>query len=352
MIVISVISSVLLIGAGGAWVTWSLYETQIRQILGLPASDDYQGQGVEPKVTITIEDGDFGDVISQKLVDAGVTKSFDAVYRILISDASIVFTPGTYTLNSQMSARAAIDFLRDAANRQVLTAVIPEGTVLPKTFQILSDATGIPVSEFEVAANPADFGLPSNAPSIEGFLFPATYEFDPTDTAAKILHKMAEEMNSRLNALGVAENDRYEVVTMAALVQREAGSNLEDFGKIARVFQNRIDQGWKLQSDATVAYGTGNLDTVWTTDAERADESNPYNTYVHDGLPVGPIGAPGEVALEAAISPTEGDWMFFVPINLKTGETVFSVTEAEHSAAAEKLREWCRASEENMAYCD
>jgi UPF0755 protein len=113
-----------------------------------------------------------------------------------------------------------------------------------------------------------------------------------------------------------------------------------------------MESRWKLQSDATVAYGTGNLDTVWTTDAERADASNLYNTYVHDGLPVGPIGAPGDVALLAALNPTPGPWYFFVPVNLKTGETVFSVTGAEHDRAVGKLQEWCRASEENAAYCE
>jgi UPF0755 protein len=91
---------------------------------------------------------------------------------------------------------------------------------------------------------------------------------------------------------------------------------------------------------------------VWTTDAERADASNLYNTYVHEGLPVGPIGAPGDVALQAAITPTDGQWYFFVPVNLKTGETVFSVTAAEHGRAVGQLQAWCRASEENAAYCE
>ncbi len=163
---------------------------------------------------------------------------------------------------------------------------------------------------------------------------------------------MVDEMNTRLDALGVDPDDRYDVVTFAALVQREAGSNLDDFGKIARVFQNRLDEGWKLQSDASVAYGTGNLDTVWTTTAERADAGNLYNTYVHYGLPVGPIGLPGEVALSAVIKPTRGPWFFFVPIDLRTGETKFSETAAQHGAAVSELQAWCRASEENSDYCD
>jgi len=111
---------------------------------------------------------------------------------------------------------------------------------------------------------------------------------------------------------------------------------------VSRVFLNRLQQGWDLQSDATVAYGTGNTHTVTTTDAERADAGNPYNTYVHPGLPVGPISNPGDLAINAAIHPAAGTWMFFVTWNLKTGETIFSTTEAEHEAAVAQWQQWMR----------
>lgn len=352
-VVAAVLVVVLVIGGGGAWFAWSNYESKIREIFGLPANNDFVGDGVAPDVQITIESGDFGDAIAQKLVDAGVTKSFDAVYRLLLADSTIVFTPGTYSLKTAMSAASAIEVLRDPANRITLKVTIPEGSVLSTTFEKLSEGTGIPVAEFEAAAtDPTAFGISSKAPSIEGFLFPATYEFNPGQDATSILHTMVDEMDRRLDALGVPENKRYSVVTFAALVQREAGSNPDDFGKIARVFQNRLDAGWKLESDATVAYGTGNLHTVWTTDEERADAGNLYNTYVHNGLPVGPIGLPGEVALEAVLNPTPGPWFFFVPVNLKTGETKFSETSAQHGAAVQELRAWCNANSENAAYCD
>jgi UPF0755 protein len=95
-----------------------------------------------------------------------------------------------------------------------------------------------------------------------------------------------------------------------------------------------------LQSDATVSYGSGGT-TVTTTDAERAD-GNLYNTYVHAGLPVGPIGAPGETAIDAALHPADGTWLYFCAINLKTGETVFSTTLAEHGRAVKKWQQWMR----------
>ena len=352
-VVVAVLISVLVIGGGGGWYAWTHYETKIRQILGLPANNDFEGTGIAPDIEITIEQGEFGDSIAQKLVDAGVTKSFDAVYRLLLADSSIVFTPGTYTLKTQMSAASAVEILGNPANRVTLKVTIPEGSVLTSTFDKLSEATGIAVADFvAAAADPTVFGISDKAPSVEGFLFPATYEFNPGQDATSIIQTMVDEMNTRLDALAVDESKRYAVVTFAALVQREAGSNPDDFGKVARVFQNRLDADWKLQSDATVAYGTGNLNTVWTTEAERADASNPYNTYVHKGLPVGPIGAPGEVALTAVIDPTPGPWFYFVPVNLKTGETKFSETSAQHAAAVQELRAWCNASKENAAYCD
>lgn len=343
--------SLLLVG-GGAYAGWTLFEPRIRSVLGLGPAD-FVGEGTEPKVLVTIKDGDFGDVVAEKLFEAGVTKSFDAVYQILLADSTIVFKPGTYELRTGMSASAALRILSDENNRLVWKVTIPEGLIITDVIARLSEGTGIPVAEFEsVVSDTAAFRLPEGVETIEGYLFPATYEFEYGSTAHEIVAKMVSTMDARLFDLGVLGPDKHKILTMASLVQREAGSNVEDFGKVARVFYNRLDDGWKLQSDATVTYGTGNYGSVWTTDAERADASNPYNTYVHMGLPVGPIGAPGMVALEAAVNPPEGPWYFFVTVNLKTGETKFSVTAAEHAAGVRQLQAWCAASEENATYCD
>jgi uncharacterized YceG family protein len=141
----------------------------------------------------------------------------------------------------------------------------------------------------------------------------------------------------------IALKDSFDVINLAALIQSEAKLD-EDFYKVSRVFQNRLDIGMMLQSDATVNYGT-NGKTVTTTDAQRADKS-PYNTYVYTGLPAGPISNPGELAIEAAIRPGDGDWLFFVTVNLKTGETKFSVTLAEHERAAQEFYAWLRENPE------
>ena len=263
------------------------------------------------------------------------------------------FIPGNYSLQKEMSAQSALDALLDPANKVTSKLLIIEGSTLPSVLEIISQTTGIPLEELQTeAANYAQFGLPTNAPSLEGYLFPATYELDGTETAVGLLQMLVDTTFERLDAAGVTVEDRHRVLTMAALIQREAGPNTDDFYKISRVFQNRIDADWRLESDATVAYGTGNLNTVWTTDEERADASNLYNTYANPGLPIGPIGAAGDLAIDAALYPADGPWFFFVPINLATGETVFSETVDEHEAAVEVLREWCRASDENASYCE
>ena len=132
------------------------------------------------------------------------------------------------------------------------------------------------------------------------------------------------------------------MIVFASLIQKEAGL-AADYPKVARVFQNRLDQGMLLQSDATVAYGTGNTHRVTTTDAERADAANKYNTYVHKGLPVGPISNPGDIALQAVTHPADGPWLYFVTVDLETGETVFSTRTPSTEAAVKQFQAWLRA---------
>ena len=353
-IVAGVLALLLGLGGLGAWLAWSNFEPQIRELLGIELPNDYEGDGNGQEVLVTIMPDDIGEDVALTLQQSGVTMSFSAFYELLLADSTIIFQPGTYALQGEMSAQAALEALLDPANRVENRVTIPEGTVLPETLELLALGTGLPIEDFQAAvADPTRYGVPAEAPSIEGYLFPATYTFDPGVTAEQVIERLAGEMTARLDALGIAPEDRYRVLTLASVVQREAGSDLEDFGRVARVFVNRIDEGMLLQSDATVHYGTQDFDSVFTTDAERADASNPYNTYANPGLPVGPIGAPGEAAIEAAAAPPEGEWLYFVTVNLATGETVFSETLAQHEAAVRQLQEWCNASEENRTvYCD
>lgn len=344
---------IVLAGAAVATYAWTNYEDKIREVLGWELPNDFEGAGNGEEVIVTVNSGDIGSDIARSLNVAGVTMSFDAFYDLLLAkDTDPEFFPGNYSLQKEMSAQSALDALLDPENKVTDRILLTEGTTLPEALEIIAETLDVPLAEVQSASEDLQyFGLPDNAVSLEGYLFPATYDHDGGQDPYAVLKLMVDTMYEKLDAAGVAVEDRYRILTMAALVQREAGPNTDDFYKISRVFYNRLAQGMLLQSDATVAYGTGNLHTVWTTDAERADESNPYNTYANPGLPVGPIGLPGEIAIDAAINPAPGDWLFFVPINLATGETVFTTNVEDHEAAAQQLRDWCAASEENDSYC-
>ena len=298
-------------------------------------------------VVVMIHDGDGGSDITRTLVDQGVVKSFDAFYKILLqTKPEPVFQPGAYQLKTKMEASGALDALLDEGTRLNQTVVVPEGTAAAAVIQSISEGTDIPLADLQAAAsNVASFGLPPQASTLEGFLFPATYTFAPGDTAQVALQTMVNRQYEALDSAGVAVADRWSTIVLASLVQREAGLR-DDYYKVSRVFLNRLDPAqWPsglLQSDATVAYGTGNTHLVTTTDAERGDAGNPYNTYVHPGMVVGPISNPGDLAIDAALHPAAGSWLFFVTTNLDTGETTFSTTIAEHDAAVVVWQNWMR----------
>ena len=346
---------VLVLGGIGAVAAygWLNYEEQIREVMGWELPNDYEGTGNGTEVIVPVRSGDIGADIARTLHDSGVTMTFDAVYDLLVENPDVAFIPGNWRLQQEMSAQSAIDALQNPENKVTSELLLTEGTVLPDALEIIAETTGIPIADVQAAAaDPTVYGVPTDAPSLEGYLFPATYELDGGETAQDVLQLLVNTMFEHLDEFGVAPEMRHEVLTKASIIQREAGSNVDDFYKVARVFQNRLDQGINLESDATVAYGTGNLHTVWTEPEERADASNLYNTYANAGLPIGPIGLPGDDAISAALNPADGPWLFFVPINLATGETAFSETADEHQANVDILLAWCEASVENAAYCE
>lgn len=337
--------SVLLVLGIGATAVFFAFEPQIRGLFGTEESDDFDGTGSE-EVVITISAGDIGGDVAQTLFDSGVTKSVGVFYSLLLENPEVSFIPGSYAVKTQMSAQSALDALLDPANKREQTVLLREGQSINQALELISAGTSIPLDQLTSAATDlASFGVPAEAPNLEGYLFPATYTFEPGLDARSVLQQMVDRTFQALDAAGVAPADRHRVLTLAALIQREAGPIAEDFYKVSRVFTNRLETpGWKLESDATVSYGTGNTDTINTTQAERDDASNPYNTYANPGLPIGPIGAAGELAIDAALNPVDGPWFFFVVVNLDTGETAFSTTFEEHQAAVARLAAWCRST--------
>jgi UPF0755 protein len=312
----------------------------IRNYFDTLNGNDYAGNG-HGSVSLTVHSGDSGVAVAEHMVKLDIVKNYAKLYRLIV-DRNQVFYPGTYSLHLQMAAASALDLLSDPKSLRVNRVTIKEGLRIGQVFSELSKATGLPKANFEAfLTHPSSIGVPSSEVSIEGWLFPATYSFAPELSAKQILSQMAERMKQELDGFGVGAADRHRVLTLASIIQKEARLSA-DFFKVSRTFLNRLKLGMPLQSDATVSYGSGGT-TVTTTDAERANP-NQYNTYVHKGLPVGPISAPGHHAIDAALHPATGKWLYFCAINLATGETVFSTTIAQHEVAVAKFRAWLAAN--------
>jgi UPF0755 protein len=328
--------------AGGLWV-WNSYGTQISDALGWGPSKDYESGQSTGNALVTIKKGDGGQQISAALYDAGVTKTKGVFYDMLVKDGTATtFYPGVYKLQLKMTAAAALKALEDPKNKMENSALIPEGFTVADTLQRISQSVDVPLADLQAAVQtPADYGV--DAPSLEGWLFPALYEFPPGATAKDIVGTLVKRTRDSLAAAKVPAADQQRVLTIASIIQREARST-DDFYKVSRVIQNRLDQGMKLQMDSTAQYGYGELHSgsASTSDAAQTDD-NPWNTYVIDGLPKTPIANPGDKAIDAAMHPADGPWLYFVTVNMDTGETIFSTTYAEHEKYVAQMQDWCKA---------
>ncbi|KAF2419147.1 endolytic transglycosylase MltG [Microbacterium sp. B35-30] len=341
--------------AGGAYYVWTTYEDQIREVMGWEEPKDYEAGLANGETYVTIAQGDTGSPISQSLFDAGVTKTADAFYDYLItSGQNPMFHPGVYKLQKQMTSEAALAALLDAANKQEFTAQIPEGYTVDGTLERISEGTGIPLADLQAAAADASaYGVPvdpaivaTGGQPLEGWLFPATYTFDPSVTAQSAIQTLVDRTVQSLDAAGVPVERRQEILTTASIIQREARYEV-DMQKVSRVILNRLDPGnqetfGKLQMDSTAQYGFGEMhDGTVSSSEEALNDPNPWNTYYHTGLPIGPISNPGDVAINAAMHPADGPWLYFVTVNLDTGETQFTSTYSEHLKYVDQWQQWC-----------
>lgn len=326
--------------AGGFYV-WNTYEDKIRAFMGWEEPRDYDAGMATGEVSVTVVSGDNGSSISQTLFNSGVTKTASAFYDYLIATAQDpTFQPGVYSLQQQMTSEAALAALLDPANKQEFTAQLREGLTVEQSLPLLADGVGIPLADLQAAvADPSAYGV--GAASLEGWLFPATYTFDPGATAPQVIQTLVDRTVASLDAAGVPPEQRQEILTIASIIQREARLS-DDFYKVSRVIANRVADGMKLQMDSTAQFGFNELyDGTASSSAEALADDNPWNTYVVDGLPAGPISNPGDTAIDAAMNPADGDWLYFVTWNMDTGETIFSATYAEHEQGIAQWNQWC-----------
>ncbi|MBO4365590.1 MAG: endolytic transglycosylase MltG [Eggerthellaceae bacterium] len=271
------------------------------------------------EITVTIADGSTVNQMAQTLGDSGlIANARDFKSRVKELGVESNLKPGTYKIKAGTSVDDIITTLEAGPEAQGVT--IPEGYTLTQIAQAVDDYTAgrISADDFTAAATDAeayveDYPFVEDAydGSLEGFLFPKTYEVTESDTADTMVRKMLDQFAAETEGLDYSYAEEqglspYDVLKLASVIEKEAVA--ENRATVASVFYNRMaqDPQMKLQSDATVAYVVGEDPTP-----EDLEVDSPYNTYKVDGLPAGPICSPSLDCLQAACSPEKTDYLYF-----------------------------------------
>ena len=308
-------------------------------------ADDYRGNG-EGEVTVTIPEGasglDIGDILQEKGVVASGKAFTNAAKN---NPKGNTIQPGTYKLKKKMSANAALQALLDPETKGDHTLTVSAGNTKDIIKDRLKQVSNFTDEQIEAAyADTAAIGLPAEAGgNVEGWLAPGTYDVTESATPTDLVKQMVSRTMTQLSNLKGPKENYHVVLTKASIVEREVPPKY--YGQAARVIENRLAQvdgetQGKLQMDSTVLYGLGRSGGIPAPE-EATDPNNQYNTYVHPGLPPGPIGSPSEDAIKAVLNPPAGSWLYFVTVNLDTGETLFSSTSEEQAANTKKLNDYC-----------
>ena len=291
----------------------------------------FAGEGDDP-VRVRIPNGAGVQQIGEILDERGVVASA-AVFsaRVRLSGRGSELKPGSYRLRSGMSYGSVLAALAEGPARNVINVTIPEGRARGEIAPIVDEA-GLDGSYSRASAqapglDPGDYGA-KGADSLEGFLFPSTYELprgaSARDLVARQLDAFKREFDGvDLSAAKAKNLTPYEVLVIASMIEREAQLDRER-PQIASVIYNRLSQGEPLGIDATTRFAVKNWERPLTQSQLAVD--SPYNTRENAGLPPGPIGNPGIESIRAAAKPASTDFLFYVVKPNTCGEHVFSRT--------------------------
>jgi UPF0755 protein len=301
-----------------------------------------EASGPTRPVTVQIPEGSTATEVADILSDAGVIRSglafsISARLRGLSADLQA----GRYSLTTNMEVDDALDVLeRGPLSAEVVEVTFPEGLELREVAQITAESLGVSARSFVKRAESGEYSLPPYLPggtdTVEGFLFPKTYEVPVNASVEQVIATLLGQFEAeveglpwgRAKSLGVSP---YEVVIIASMIEREASVD-RDRSKVAAVIYNRLDDGMRLQIDATVQYAIPGENRILTFD--DYEYPSPYNTYLHDGLPPTPVAQPGLASLEAALNPADVDYLYYLLVEENTGRHAFFESEAEFCAAA------------------
>ena len=305
----------------------------------------FQGDGGEP-VRVTIPQGSSLSQIADILEEEGVVKNggfFEL--RARISGHSGDLRPGSYELRKDMSFAAALEALQQGVPPNVVQVAIPEGLSRSEIRPLTKGLRGnyMRASRRSRVLNPAEYKAPRGA-SLEGFLFPATYELKKGRSVKALVNEQLSHFKRNFDQVDLSFAKRknltpYDVLIIASLIDREA-MVAKERPLIASVIYNRLRDGIPLGIDATVRFLTHN----WKRPLRQSELANPspYNTRVHAGLPPGPIGNPGLASIKAAARPAKTKYLFYVVKVDSCGEHKFAKTDAEFQAY---VNEYNRARE-------
>lgn len=338
--VILVIVAVLLVGAGG----FLLFR-------GFFGGQGGKGVAAGQEVTVVIPEGSLGNAIADELVNSGVlpdTKTFTQAVQELNADQSL--RSGTYRFVTGSDPKAVVRQLMSGPNSGEGQLQVPEGYTTSQIADLVEKSLGIPRSDFLAQAKASnyvkDYPFLKEAAndSLEGFLYPKTYDLAGQDvTADTVIRCMLSQFETEKESFDI-ESAReliykryglnataYDLLKIASIVEKEVGSH-EDAAKVASTIYNRLAKNMALQSDATMMYVTGG--TVTASDLET---DSPYNTYLYKGLTPTPVCSPSREAMEAALAPADTNYLYFLLIDDGDYHNhTFSETYEQHEAAIEK----------------
>ncbi len=299
--------------------------------------------GNEKNYVIDVPAGAGAAKVASLLANRGIIK-YPALFKVYAGD-KYMFQQGRHSVNSSMTYSQLLSIFGSYAEGGVgdqVQIVIPEGYEMNQIADVLAQNGLVDKDEFMDEAENGTFDydfvsdIHRNENRLEGYLYPATYQIFPGTSAhdiiAMMLNAFRENVMPVYNASGSTDSVDY-IITLASVIEREA-ANDDEKKTVSSVFNNRLYEGRKLESCATVQYILHERKTVLSEEDTEID--SPYNTYRNKGLPVGPIASPGLASIRAALKPADTDYFYFVA-DPSGSRNYFSRTFAEHEEKIEKL---------------
>jgi UPF0755 protein len=268
------------------------------------------------KISIDVSSGETGSEIALELFDKGVTKSQESFFRIAVADQrSSSIAPGIHLIDREICAKDALTQLLD--NKRIA------GLINVKVSEIKVAFTEAGYSQKEIDRAFAQATIPQPFSRVEGLLFPAQYSFAKGTPIERAIVEMISRGEQEVMRAGFADKTsrftEQELLIIASIIQAEGTD--DNFGQVSRVIYNRLKIGMPLQMDSTVHYVQAQRGDIFLSTKSTLLKS-PFNTYRNAGLPPGPIGNPGRNAMLAAVTPTPGDWLYFITV--APGDTRFT----------------------------